>query len=1242
MTGENMRDRTTVQTCVMAHLSACGCVFVKRLQIAFLALWSFAFIPMCNASTLDLRVNVVAGADESVDEEIVENAYFVFDRSGSMKDPSEIDHSKSRYEELLRMFNETLESLPRSTRVYYLAFSTDVDPINGGQDGCGFPVRTREQRMSLFEQVKRDAKTDGGITLLYDAQDAMMTQIRKDKERLSSVNKSLRAALYVYTDGLNQTDQSHTAKYISNYYVWKTDWLGNSSKAGKNRNYMQDCTNACEKLMGKFPEFYEQKRDYITVERIFLADTKGLPDAERWRKKVVFQPVIDGDFSKLENPLAQEKQVLSSTLRFPMPDKRWQELEGKSALLCLKYGKIKRSVPLVIKKGATTAHFDLSGITGANATVAELTLEKLPNNFKDFELKSPNPVFLTFPKTGTVMLSVEEPGLQSVKRIDEPIKFSAKCTEGASLTWTFSDNEIRQGSSFVRSFNAATNYRFAVKADKSPLDSLVLTGLVQVVEAGVVVKQPTGAIVVEKEVQFLADAKGSVRGYDWYVNGTPVSGDGEILRYTFPKSGEYKVQVQARYQNVLPAVSPEVVVHVKTAPRISIRSPMAYSEDCIANEDVRLEAELEGGFDKVIWEIKGAETVTKESGVIHDEGSGALKISTALVKLVKPGDYQIFAKAVGADGEKLSLPISITVKRADIGIEIESPAEGHRAQNGKEEVCRAKITGKEISKIHWYAVDDNGKTIELGVADVVSGKSELAYTFQLDVGDKNLKVYASGLNSEGKELEEPVLSKPRNITTFVFGDVVLDMKDNLARVPYGQQIPLAIKREGAVTDVLWFMVEDGKESQIPGNGDVIRSPVVNADGKTPERTIDYFARGRLPGGGEVKSQTITLIHCCPPVSARIVLPMTNGVTITSIGKNVEYKVDLKAADGKGLLDVENVVWEMDDTTAYTNRGNSVTHRYMNYGTYTIKVSGQCAKCGEQFTITAPASVVVEKQPISAAFTIRASATSPKAISGTVAQGRQVTLIGQASPDIARREWTCNGQVILGDDGKPKQGSSIEYRCKDVGEYVFGLTVYDDAGSAVGPEKHALKTYRLWAILLIAFVCLIIWGVLVWYWQGDDPRFWTALVRVDRDGNTSFKDLKESQRRPRNISVGNYWNMAGNIAKLSMQELTHRLRDVGGWNDKKGLGDGEITIKAREKDGKLIAVVEKLHGGFKVRPEDHTDLGSVFRLISESPEDPPIVLEIRRNVGDKTHVLYMALSFIGLSLAAVGLSAWLAF
>ena len=427
---------------------------------------------------------------------------------------------------------------------------------------------------------------------------------------------------------------------------------------------------------------------------------------------------------------------------------------------------------------------------------------------------------------------------------------------------------------------------------------------------------------------------------------------------------------------------------------------------------------------------------------------------------------------------------------------------------------------------------------------------------------------------------------------------------------------------GAAKDVKWFV--DGEELQARGE----QVSFATGSASSPERLFRIQARAAMPGGGTLVTQERTVVAYCPAIQASIVQPKIN-----SIGKEVDYTISIDTHGGE----VSDVIWDMDDGTVYTNRGNSVTHRYQNYRTYTIKASGRCAKCGDAFSVVAPASVVVEKQPISAAFTIRASATSPKAISGTIAQGRQITLIGQASPDIARREWTCNGQVILGDDGKPKQGSAIEYHCKDVGEYVFGLTVYDDGGSAVGPEKHALRTYRLWAILVIAFVCLIIWGVLVWYWQGDDPRFWTVLVRIDRDGNTNFKALKELQKWPLKVSIGDRWNKASNLVEFTMRELTRNSRDAGDWKNP-GLGDGKITIKAVGK----IAVVEKLHGDFEVRPEDQTDPGSVFRVISDSPENPPVVLEIKRNIGDKTHVLYMVLSFVGLSLAAVGLCAWLAF
>ena len=148
-----------------------------------------------------------------------------------------------------------------------------------------------------------------------------------------------------------------------------------------------------------------------------------------------------------------------------------------------------------------------------------------------------------------------------------------------------------------------------------------------------------------------------------------------------------------------------------------------------------------------------------------------------------------------------------------------------------------------------------------------------------------------------------------------------------------------------------------------------------------------------------------------------------------------------------------------------------------------------------------------------------------------------------------------------------------------------------------------------------------------------------MPRIDNEFNTGFKELKELKKKPPKVAMKPIWSKINNIATIKMRDLTRRLRDAGEWKTN-GLGSGDITIEAVEKDKKLIAVVKKLNGDFVVKAEDKAD--SVFRIIAESPEIPPVVLEIKRNIGDKTHILYMALSFVGLSFAAVGLCAWLAF
>ena len=51
--------------------------------------------------------------------------------------------------------------------------------------------------------------------------------------------------------------------------------------------------------------------------------------------------------------------------------------------------------------------------------------------------------------------------------------------------------------------------------------------------------------------------------------------------------------------------------------------------------------------------------------------------------------------------------------------------------------------------------------------------------------------------------------------------------------------------------------------------------------------------------------------------------------------------------------------------------------------------------------------------------------------------------------------------------------------------------------------------------------------------------------------------------------------------------------------------------------------------------------NVFRVISGNAEDKPVVLELVPVIADKTHLLYITLSFVALTLLAVGVSKWLA-
>lgn len=1169
---------------------------------------------------------------------------FVLDHSGSMgnhRDAYSIKRgtgSVLRWTALKDSFEETVRSIPigASVQIYCVGgvsrgfLGTDGWDSSRAQRVYQDPlkIQNNSDRDKLVSEVESWG-SPSGLTPLYDA----LFFACQDAENFRSKGTS---CIVVFSDGKNETERHSNCKTLEDI---RAEFANGSSKSEGlfAANEFDACLTWIGKISASPEKVFGEKYEWTKTHEIPFV-CRVTPSSRLYNNR---NPLETGGQSEISN----------LTYLFPMSSDRWQSM--------LKRGTVKPTLELSTSDGAVlgscvvdlgkavNAVFQLpdSVFSDNKATTLKLNLQLPP---KDGTCRFPKttPVHVLFDKVGKVSITSIRPAGDVYVTSGTKVDFSAEATAGSTFKWNFGEGTSATGSSVSHVYTKINEagYPYSLTVSHGKMSPDTRGGKIYVVDAGVAFSDLPKNATEGVECTLTCKAWKDVSSVTWYIDGVCYRGTEQkagrdtvsILRHTFDAAREYKVQARANVQRIGECSTEVATISVGAKPYARIVAPETANEKFDAGEDIEFASRVSGVVSgKWRFADKGGKVVAEIDATIAPDKP----FSSAKQSFADGGEYVasfVGKTAAGVDIQSDAMPFRINPRV--VRIEIAAPTADEEIKTDIAfRLCAKNVKGVE-GAIQWFLSDANHENEKaLGESEVsADGTSEKSINFKsAEYGEGSF--YLVARSADGK-----ASSKPLPITLHTQARISIVHPANGATTAFDGRMTFSakIESEGDVLksdSVRWIVQRVGGSPEQAGTKESCsyqfkRIPNVSS--------VSYSVRAEatLPSGRIVQSDDErTVVAFCPAIQASIVQPQVNGVVLASIGKQVDYTVSLKTADGEELADV---IWDMGDGVAYTNL-TSVKHTYLDYGTYEIKASGRCAKCGDAFSITAPSRLVVEKQPISAAFTIRASATSPKAISGTIAQGRQVTLSGQSSPDIARREWTCNGQIILGDDGKPKQGAAIEYRCKDVGEYVFGLTVYDEAGSSVGPEKHTLKAYRLWAILLIAFVCLIIWGLLVWYWRGDEPRFWNILVRLDKNRDTSFTALKEQQRRPLKISVEDYWNMASNIAEISMRELTRNSREAGDWK-KTGLGDGKITIKGAKRNGNLVAVVEKLHGDFDVRPEDQTDSGTVFRVIADSPEDPPVVLEIRRNIGNKIHVLYMVLSFIGLSLAAVGLSAWLAF
>ena len=1077
--------------------------------IAFLAAGSLS------AATLNVKLTVSHGIEspEGPGARSRKVAYFVVDRSGSMNFDSLEGGKRKPNDALLESMQMRLDALPDGSVVYVVPFASYVKTIRS------FPALDKKTRRQIVDYIKQDKPN--GCTLLYDAQEIALTEAGRTMQR----DPGAEVSVYVYTDGLHETPSDYQGDYPACFH----------KKVGRrwveNPDYRREKDAAYAKFKKKFADLVAKPT--LELEYEWLSDS-AKPDPEKWGTRPSLAAELKSRVSELKNPCAEPEQTVECQLFLPISDSCWKEVASKETLFHLEVDGRRSSTQVLVKDG--TYRIDWPSLPSDHPAVARLSFSHMPKG-KKFELKVAKPLVLNVPAQGQTPFSVVSPPAGAVYPVDANVVFSAKASEGVDVEWSIAGGKggVIRGLSANWKATAPGRIDYCATAHKQRCRDASANGSFEVIPTGVEIVSVTDRHEVGKESEFRAKAVGQCQGYAWKIDGNSVpGGTGDTIKYLFKKPGRHVVGVTARYKAGIMKDAKEQEISVSKAPFLEILQPKAYGGDpefaqYQAEKPVELLAAVDGDLTKVQWQflLKGKAAPPVSAEVRNGHASG---------RFVPPkgGYYDLTVTAEGPAGKKVE-KVQIFVKSTDIGVNIKQPVANDEVETGKPFELSAETKGP-VKGLRWKMVDKStAQSIAFGpsdVSEVLNGKSTIKAKLPLEIGTTSVDITAEPV-VEDVDLAETAGASTITVQAKTLAEIAYTKETQekyLRPVKYGEQEVLAVETSGAVSDVSWFMLDNGKETAIPGKGNVVRSPLVAPDGRTPKRVMEYFARGKMPGGSFVQTSPLALVHYCPPVRAVVQQPMTNNVVVASIGRKSDYIVTLKPADGEK---VENVVWDMGDGAMYTNL-TSVKHSYDNYGTYTIKASGRCANCGEIFKVSAPSAVVVEKQPINAEFAIRPSVNSRRTISDKVAQGRQIALVGMDSPDVATRKWTCNGTLVKDDNGNPVTNAAIEVRCVDVGDVEFGLTVFDSDGNATGPVVHTLRVYRLWVVLLAFVLALFVAGFFWWYFSGDDPRFWRVCGFVDETNSKDPSAVESEMLGFRRIFK--FWDTMWNKATIPLHVL----------------------------------------------------------------------------------------------------------
>lgn len=1053
---------------------------LKKMFCAFMSRFATAAVMCCialsqclSAATLNVEFDVRTRAVEGDSAQLWKNvAIFVLDRSTSMNDPpvGKVHPSiRTRNDQLKASVVERAEVIARTepnTDVYLLPFSTGIHKMVG-------PFSMKEaSSLDLIRNWKGfNPPPNHQQTLLYDTL-AYALSLTDD---FTKGNQRVRVQIYGYTDG-------------GNFTQWPKFLNENLGKDGETirvrfRTSKVNRPDLVEKAYRAFTNQYEKEiRDFIVSGKLkddiqwrWLGEGKPPPGIKNTRKDE-YEMLLTSASQVLKSLSAIPEQQLGVELTVPIPSQYENSLSDLLATTALEIsGKRISGKFISLQPGKHIVTFQIPDDLGANAADGKLSIADVPDAWERMILKPPTPLELTFAAPGKLsFLDIDPKGEFYVKK-GSTKEFKAKATENADIHWSWPGGSNNTHACPI-TFTATTPdpFEVLVTAKKKGFLSVEEKIKVHVIDAHVGVSVVTSRPMVGDAIVFLAKAHGQPESYSWKIDNQIMPGRDAGLKVPVFSggSGPHVVSVRAYYgHDGIMADSGDVPFVVAAKPYVEIVEPDSGNEYPFG-EKFECKANVEGDFDKVVWELDGPAGEKQESAV--DKTAKASR--SVSFKPAKGGKYTLKATAVGAAGS-LPAKASVVLKVAyeNLGINITSHASGTPVQLGRNAEnlnLVAEVTGDKITKAKWFVRKESGEESEIRVTPVQreNGKRVAKCSFSPDPSTQDGSSLFVRVEAvfDGDAPSEPVVSPSIELIATRYAEIELEAKVNGGEangreVRFGDQVDLKAKCKGDIDEnqVQWYISTYGVVSKIPVRGSQCMSPKEVPNGESL-RTVRYFAVANLPDGSAVTSRMVVVHHHCPDVKCSIGLPRAGGVMRTSFGRAEAFDVQLEDEEGRLLDKLTDVKWDFGDgMTADT----PVFHRpaYGKYDEFTIKASGKCPKCGTRYYAT-PVKIKIEKQPAKAVLEILEKGSR----FGT---GDTINLCATNSTgDIVAFVWEVNGEEIAKGRGQEKIAYKLPSKPCDM---VFTLKAVGPDGDVSEDQRGIRVRNGLLGIGLIALSVLVI-------------------------------------------------------------------------------------------------------------------------------------------------------------------------